>query len=148
MLFNRFNRYIHFARLEFACEVITLNREEIFFLDSTYEEMGKVGFKEFALESIEPNQDGLEFKGTKRRTKEELQKMMYTEKMTEWLEEAEREDSQRALDFQNSVLTNDAGSQEDSLQVLHTGHEDEVVTLRRQMMPQPRLSLPSMGVQS
>ena len=129
-------------------EVITLNREEIFFLDSTYEEMGKVGFKEFALESIEPNQDGLEFKGTKRRTKEELQKMMYTEKMTEWLEEAEREDSQRALDFQNSVLTNDAGSQEDSLQVLHTGHEDEVVTLRRQMMPQPRLSLPSMGVQS
>ena len=43
------------------------------------------------------NENELEFKGVKRRTKEELQNMMYTEKMAEWLEEAKKEEAQGIL---------------------------------------------------
>lgn len=132
--------------LKVLSEEVSLNREEIFFLDSVYDQKGKSGFKEFALESMDQNQNELEFKGVKRRTKEELQKMMYTEKMGEWLEEARKEEVQRALEFNNSVLTGNGsganGLEDDSLQVLHTSDDDEVVTIRRQLMGQPRLSVP------
>merc|ERR1719232_1498444 len=106
----------------------------------------ELSLRDFALDGIV--QDGIEFEGTKRRTKEELQKMMYTDKMDEWLEEVEREENQRAMDFQNSVLTNDDildGSQDDRLQVLQTSSQDddEVVTTRRQLMDQPRISSPN-----
>ena len=132
--------------IKILSETVKLNREEICFLDNVYDKAGKTGFKDFALDGID--QDGIEFEGTKRRTKEELQKMMYTDKMDEWLEEVEREENQRAMDFQNSVLTNDDildGSQEDRLQVLHTSSQDddEVVTIRRQLMDQPRISSPN-----
>ena len=132
--------------IKILSETVSLNREEICFLDSVYDQAGKSGFKDFALDGID--QDGIEFEGTKRRTKEELQKMMYTDKMDEWLEEVEREENQRAMEFQNSVLTNDdilGGSQEDRLQVLHTSSQDddEVITIRRQLMNQPRISSPN-----
>ena len=135
--------------LKVLSEEVSLNREEIFFLDNLYDQKGKSGFKEFALESMNQDQNELEFKGVKRRTKEELQKMMYTEKMSEWLEEAKKEEAQRALEFHNSVLTGNGsrilGQDDDSLQVLHTSDDDEVVTIRRQLMGQPRLSVPAVS---
>ena len=74
--------------------------------------------------------------------------MMYTEKMSEWLEEAEREEARRALEFQNSVLMGNGsgGLEDDSLQVLHNTDDDDVVTIRRQLMGQPRLSVPRLSV--
>ena len=132
--------------LKVLSEEVSLNREEIFFLDTVYDQKGKSGFKEFALESMNQDQNELEFKGVKRRTKEELQKMMYTDKMSEWLEEAKKEEFQRALEFHNSVLTGNGsrilGNEDDSFQVLHTSDDDQVITIRRQLMGQPRLSVP------
>ena len=65
--------------LKSRTEEVSLNREEIIFLETLYDQKEISGFKEFALDSM--NQNELEFKGVKRRTKEELQNMMYTEKM-------------------------------------------------------------------
>ena len=125
--------------LKVLSESIKLNREEIFFLDSIYEQQGKPGFKEFALEGLDD--EGLQLEGTKRRTKEELQKMMYTEKMVEWLEEAQREDNMRAMEFRNSVLTRN-GTGSESLHVLHSsGQDDETVTIQRNLMNQPQHNL-------
>ena len=133
--------------LKSRTEEVSLNREEIIFLETLYDQKEISGFKEFALDSM--NQNELEFKGVKRRTKEELQNMMYTEKMSEWLEEAKKEETQRAMEFHNSVLTGNGsrilGQDDDSLQVLHTSDDDEVVTIRRQLMGQPRLSVPAVS---
>ena len=81
--------------LKSRTEEVSLNREEIIFLETLYDQKEISGFKEFALDSM--NQNELEFKGVKRRTKEELQNMMYTEKMAEWLEEAKKEEAQGIL---------------------------------------------------
>ena len=81
--------------LKSRTEEVSLNREEIIFLETLYDQREISGFKEFALDSM--NQNELEFKGVKRRTKEELQNMMYTEKMSEWLEEAKKEEAQGIL---------------------------------------------------
>ena len=117
-------------------EIIALDREEVFYLDSVYEKGGKSGFKEFAIDNVD--QTGIEFVGTKKRTKEELQKMMYKDETVEWLEEAKREEDLRALEFQQAILSDLSGSPDESLQVLHSSNEDEVVTIRRQLMNQPR----------
>ena len=119
-------------------EIIFLSREEIFFLDGVYDQMGKSGFKEFALEDNE--ETGLEFEGIKRRTKEELQKMMYKEKMVEWLEEAKKEEDSRRFDFQETVLAQNSpdSSPEESLHVLRDNRSGDVVTIRRLTMNQPR----------
>ena len=112
--------------------------------DSVYEKLGKSGFRDFALEGLDDY--GLIFEGTKRRTKQELQKMMYLDKMDEWLEEADKEDSRRALEFQNSVLRDTEGSDDEHLQIVSTGNhnnDEEVVTIRRKLMNQPRASLPA-----
>ena len=128
--------------LKILSEMISINREEICFLDSVYEKLGKSGFRDFALEGLDDF--GLIFEGTKRRTKQELQKMMYLDKMDEWLEEANKEDSRRALEFQNSVLRDTAGSDDEHLQIVQTATlDDEVVTIRRQLMNQPIASLPA-----
>ena len=118
-------------------ELIFLSREEIFFLDGVYEQMGKTGFKEFAMESNE--ESGLEFEGVKRRTKEELQKMMYKEKMEGWLEEARREEELRRFDFQQTVLSPNTpeSSPDESLHVLRDNRSEDVVTIRRLTMNQP-----------
>lgn len=115
-------------------EIISLDREEVFYLDSIYEKGGKSGFKEFAIDDLD--QTGIEFVGTKKRTKEELQKMMYKDETVEWLAEAKREEDLRALEFQQAILTDSTGSADESLQVLHS-NEDEVVTIRRHLMHQP-----------
>ena len=117
-------------------EMIFLSREEIFFLDGVYEQMGKTGFKDYALESNE--ETGLDFEGVKRRTKEELQKMMYKEKMVEWLEEVRREEELRRFDFQHTVLsTNTGDSSDESLHVVRDNRSDDVLTIRRLTMNQP-----------
>ena len=115
-------------------EIISLDREEVFYLDSIYEKGGKSGFKEFAIDDLD--QTGIEFVGTKKRTKEELQKMMYKDETVEWLAEAKREEDLRALEFQQAILTDSTGSPDESLQVLHS-NSDEVVTIRRHLMTQP-----------
>ena len=119
-------------------EIIFLSREEIFFLDGVYDQMGKTGFKEFAFENNE--ETGLEFEGIKRRTKEELQKMMYKEKMVEWLEEVKKEEDLRRFDFQQTVLAQNTpeSSPEESLHVLRDNRSGDVVTIRRLTMNQPR----------
>ena len=67
--------------------------------------------------------------------------MMYTEKMVEWLEEAQREDNMRAMEFRNSVLTRN-GTGSESLHVLHSsGQDDETVTIQRNLMNQPQHNL-------
>eukprot|EP00092_Neocalanus_flemingeri_P012722 GFUD01013709.1.p1 GENE.GFUD01013709.1~~GFUD01013709.1.p1 ORF type:complete len:872 (+),score=167.61 GFUD01013709.1:299-2914(+) len=116
-------------------ETIAMDREEVFYLDSIYERGGKSGFKEFAIDNVD--QTGIEFIGTKKRTKEELQKMMYKDETVEWLEEAKREEDLRALEFQQAILSDTTRSPDESLQVLHN-NEDEVVTIRRHLMNQPR----------
>ena len=91
--------------LKVLSEEVSLNREDIFFLDSLYDQKGKSGFKGFGLGIMNQDQNELEFKGVKRRTKEELQNMMYTEKMSEWLDEAKKEEAQRVPEFHHSVLS-------------------------------------------
>jgi len=116
-------------------ELLVLSREEIVYLDAVYEKAGRNGFKEFA--AVENGEQLFEFVGTKLRTKEELQKMMYKEETVTWLEEARREEEQRALEFQQSVLCGGAAGPDESLQVLHNGEEDGSVTIRRALMTGP-----------
>merc|ERR1719450_1159483 len=114
---------------------IALDREEVFFLDTIYEKGGRRGFKEFAIDTVD--QTGIEFIGTKRRTKEELQKMMYKEKMLCWEEEARQEEEERARDFARSVLTSQQQVSE-SVQVLSSDQEGEDVTITRTLLDLPR----------
>lgn len=65
--------------------------------------------------------------------------MMYKDETVEWLEEAKREEDLRALEFQQAILSDTTRSPDESLQVLHN-NEDEVVTIRRHLMNQPRNS--------
>ena len=115
-------------------EIISLDREEVFYLDSVYEKRGKSGFKEFAIDDVD--QTGIEFVGTKRRTKEELLKMMYKDETIVWLTEARQEEELRVLEFQQVVLNDSNGLPDESLQVLHA-NEEENFTIRRQIMSQP-----------
>jgi len=116
---------------------IALNREEVFFLDSIYEKGGKKGFKDFAIDNVD--QTGIEFIGTKGRTKEELQKMMYKEKMLKWQEEAQAEEEERAREFGAAVLVSQQGSE--SVQVVGAGEGGEEITITRTLLDLPRTSL-------
>merc|ERR1712037_208844 len=116
---------------------IALDREEVFFLDGIYEKGGRKGFKDFAIDTVD--QTGIEFIGTKRRTKEELQKMMYKEKMLSWEEEACQEEEDRARDFARSVLTaQQQGSESVHVQVVGSGEEGEDITITRTLLDLPR----------
>ena len=86
------------------------------------------------------DQTGIEFIGTKRRTKEELQKMMYKEKMLSWEEEARQEEEERARDFARSVLTSQQQVSE-SVQVVGSDQEGEDITITRNLLDLPRNSL-------
>merc|ERR1719369_1530037 len=119
--------------LKVLSEIISMDKEEVFYLDSIYEKGGKTGFKDFAIDNLD--QTGIEFVGTKKRTKEELQKMMYKDETIQWLGEAEREEELHALEFQQAILSDSTGSPDESLQVLHSN--DEVVTIRRHLMTTP-----------
>jgi len=110
---------------------ICLNREEVFYLDDVYARGGKKGFKEFAFGDVD--QMGIEFVGTKRRTKEELQKMMYKEETKQWLEEARIQEEDQARDFQASVLMSN-NSLEETVQVLESGTREEGVTITRRLL--------------
>ena len=120
--------------LKVLSEIISMDKEEVFYLDSIYEKGGKTGFKDFAIDNLD--QTGIEFVGTKKRTKEELQKMMYKEETVQWLAEAEREEELHALEFQQAILSDSTVSPDESLHVLHS-NEDEVVTIRRHLMTTP-----------
>merc|ERR1719370_2765742 len=97
------------------------------FLDGIYEKGGRKGFKEFAIDTVD--QTGIEFIGTKRRTKEELQKMMYKEKMLCWEEEARMEEEERARDFARSVLTAQQEQGSESVQIVGSDQEGEDITI-------------------
>ena len=118
---------------------IALDREEVFFLDGIYEKGGRKGFKEFAIDTVD--QTGIEFIGTKRRTKEELQKMMYKEKMLCWEDEARLEEEERARDFARSVLTSSQQQGSESVQVVGSDQEGEDITITRTLLDLPRHSL-------
>ena len=113
---------------------ITMNREEVFYLDEIYARAGKNGFKDFAIENVD--QTGIQFIGTKRRTKEELQKMMYKDEMLKWQEEAREEEEERAVEFPSSALVPQQ-SQETLMQHLEDGHEDGVI-ITRSLLDLPR----------
>ncbi|XP_023340486.1 two pore calcium channel protein 1, partial [Eurytemora carolleeae] len=66
---------------------VKLTRDELLLIESTLE--GGRGLKDYFLEEFQ--EDTLEFTGYKRRTKEELQKLMYRSEMDEWMVEAEEE---------------------------------------------------------
>merc|ERR1719237_25628 len=112
---------------------IALDREEVFFLDGIYEKGGRKGFKDFAIDTVD--QTGIEFIGTKRRTKEELK-----EKMLPWEEEACQEEEERARDFARSVLTSQQQGSE-SVQVVGSDQEGEEITITRTLLDLPRNSL-------
>ena len=118
---------------------IALDREEVFFLDGIYEQGGRKGFKEFAIDTVD--QTGIEFIGTKRRTKEELQKMMYKEKMLCWEEEARLEEEERAREFARSVLIAQQEQGSESVQIVGSDQEGEDITITRTLLDLPRNSL-------
>jgi len=78
-----------------------IDREELFMLDQLL--LGDRGFRDHLKNDFQG--DTLEFTGYKRRTKEELQKLMYRKETDEWLAEAEREERRRAEEFDQAVLT-------------------------------------------
>lgn len=115
---------------------ICMDREEVFYLDGVYERGGRKGFKDFAIDNVD--QTGIEFIGTKRRTKEELQKMMYKDEMQQWTEEAEVEEEERSREFSSAVLVGDSAVLEDTVQVLRPGGEGEGATITRTLLDLPR----------
>jgi two pore calcium channel protein 1 len=116
---------------------ITLDREEVFKLDEIYAKAGKQGFKEFAVENVD--QTGIEFIGTKRRTKEELQKMMYKSDIVQWQEEAQAEEEERAREFAAAVLR--PPQEDETVQVVGSGEQGEDITITRTLLDLPRTSL-------
>ena len=76
--------------------VVKVTKEELFQLDELNTQAGRPDLKQlinefFKFEEV-INQGGVEFCGTKRRTKEELEKLMYKEEADNWLEEARQEE--------------------------------------------------------
>jgi len=88
---------------------VKVTKEELFELDQINTIAGRPSFKELIDEYFkfdEVDEHGVEFCGSKRRTKEELQKLMYQEDTKTWMEEAKREEEIRAEEFQRAVASN------------------------------------------
>jgi len=81
---------------------LRITREEMLVLEPSME--GGRGFRDFI--KAEFQGDSLEVVGLKRRTKEELQKLMYRKEMDEWIREAEEEDRRREEELNYSNMSN------------------------------------------
>jgi len=118
------------TEIKSLCVNIKVNREELIELEEALKNEG--GLKR--LLNSEFQGDYLYFTGYMRRTREQLQKLMYRQEMEQWSDEATQEELRRAQEFQQAVLMNSSNSEDTENRILVNDSDNENRALNRQLI--------------
>eukprot|EP00088_Acartia_fossae_P037775 TRINITY_DN3900_c0_g1_i4.p1 TRINITY_DN3900_c0_g1~~TRINITY_DN3900_c0_g1_i4.p1 ORF type:complete len:917 (-),score=53.70 TRINITY_DN3900_c0_g1_i4:656-3406(-) len=109
---------------------VKINREELIEMEDALKNEG--GLRNLLKTDFQG--DFLRFTGYMRRTREQLQKLMYRKEMWEWHQEALQEEIKRAEEFHQAILINSSTRDGTNNRILVNGSDSENFSLTRQLI--------------